>query len=201
LIDWRAVSATAPAGVVAAAAGGVTAHHVPGNGHLLMFLTAALLGWSGARMMRGAGPPAPPAAESDAEAAPDEEPAGPTRHPPGRSALVGVMAGFMSGLLGVGGGIVMVPLFTQWLGMHVKQAIGSSLACVSVFAVSGTVTHALQGGVDWRFGLLLAVGTIPGAQLGAALAIRADARRLRLAVGAFLVLTAVLYAAEEITAL
>jgi uncharacterized membrane protein YfcA len=72
---------------------------------------------------------------------------------------------------------------------------------VGIFAVPGTITHALLGNIDWRFALLLTVGMIPGARLGAGLAIRAEDRRLHLVVGAFLAVTAVVYAAGEIASL
>src|SRR6267143_1313100 len=70
-------------------------------------------------------------------------------------AAVGSAAGALSGLLGIGGGVVMVPGFTEVLGMPIKRAIASSLVCVGVFAVPGTITHAALGDIDWRFALLL----------------------------------------------
>jgi uncharacterized membrane protein YfcA len=73
--------------------------------------------------------------------------------------------------------------------------------CVGAFAVPGTVTHALQDHVDWRVAAALVVGVVPGARLGAALAIRATDRRLRTVVASFLGLTAVLYAAGELRSL
>ena len=72
---------------------------------------------------------------------------------------------------------------------------------MAIFAVPGTITHAIQGDIDWRFALLLAVGVIPGARLGAALTVRADSARLRLVVAAFLGLTAILYGGGELAAL
>ena len=114
---------------------------------------------------------------------------------------IGVITGILAGLLGVGGGIVMVPGFTQWAGMPVKRAIATSLACVALFAVSGSITHGLAGNIDWRFALLLAVGVIPGARIGAALTIAADARRVRVVVAAFLGITAVIYGVGEVLAL
>lgn len=215
LIEWRAVVATAPAGVVMAVVGAVLADVVPGDGHLLMLLTAALLGLSAARMARTR-PADPPAPESDAEladaGAPDRAAggtgaalpdAGRDRPPAsaGAYAAVGALAGLLSGLLGVGGGIVMVPGFTQLAGMPVKRAIGSSLACVAIFAVPGTITHAALGNIDWRFALLLAVGVVPGAQLGARLTIAADDRRLRVVVAAFLGAMALAYGVGELVAL
>jgi uncharacterized membrane protein YfcA len=202
LVDRRAVLATAPTGVAAAIAGAALTEIVPGDGHLLMLLTALLLGFSAWRMARTAPPasPVPPAPESDAEVA---DPAAVGTPDVGwrRYAAVGGIAGLLSGMLGIGGGVVMVPGFTQWAGMQVKQAIGTSLACVALFALPGTVTHALLGNIDWRFGLLLAVGVIPGARVGAALTIAADDRRLRLVVACFLGLTAALYAGGELAAL
>ena len=199
LVDRRAVVATAPAGIATAVVGAVLADVVPGDGHLLMLLTAVFLGVSAARMVRST-PPDPPAPEADAELAePPEHPE--LDVPASRCAAVGALAGLLSGLLGVGGGIVLVPGFTQLVGMPVKRAIGSSLACVAIFAVPGTVTHAALGNIDWRFALLLAVGVVPGARLGAGLTIAADDRRVRLVAAAFLGAMAVLYGVGELIAL
>ncbi|MCU1352138.1 MAG: putative permease, partial [Acidimicrobiales bacterium] len=83
----------------------------------------------------------------------------------------------------------------------VKQAIATSLACVGLLAIPGTLTHAALGDIDWRFALLLVVGVVPGARLGAALAVRTGDRRLRLGAAAFLGCTAVVYGAGELRAL
>ncbi len=212
LIDWRVVAWTAPLGIIAAVAGSILSRVVPGEGHLLMLLTAGLLGFSAWRMYtsgraadeaeaRTTGP-ARADPESDAEVAP-VAPFGTTSAEvaPVRFAAVGLVAGLLSGLLGVGGGIVMVPGFTQVARVPIKEAIATSLACVALFAVPGTVTHALLGDIDWRFALLLAVGVVPGARLGAALTVRTSDRRLRTVVALFLGLTAVLYAGGELVAL
>lgn len=134
---------------------------------------------------------APPIAADDAA----------VRHRPAAFAGTGVVSGLLSGLLGIGGGVVMVPAFTVLAGLSLKRAIATSLACVGIFAVPGTITHALQGGIDWRFALLLAVGVVPGARVGSALTLRATDRTLRCAVGGFLGAIAVLYAAGELVAL
>ena len=55
----------------------------------------------------------------------------------GCSALIGVAAGALSGLLGVGGGILMVPAFSAWVGLPLKDTIATSLACVGIFAIPG----------------------------------------------------------------
>jgi len=207
LIDWRVVQVTAPAGILAAIVGSLLTRVVPGNGHLLQLLTAVLLGFSAYRMFGASNAP-PPDPETDVvdvvggEPGPSDDQAASEVH---RSRLrfgaVGAVAGLLSGLLGIGGGIVMVPGFVTVAHMRVKDAIATSLACVGIFAVPGTITHAVRGDIDWRFALLLAVGVIPGARLGASLAIRAADHRLRVIVGAFLGATAVAYAAGELLAL
>lgn len=220
LVDGSAVRATTPVGIVAAVAGALLTEVVPGNGHALMLTTAALLAVSGGRMIRNGEraaegatavtpePAAPgtvaPRAEADRVSgdlvvAVGDRPHG--RPTTMRLAAVGTLAGLLSGLLGIGGGTVMVPGFTQIAGLPLKRAIATSLACVGIFAVPGTITHALLGNIDWRFALLLTVGMIPGARLGAALTVRADDRRLHLVVGAFLGVTAIVYATGEIVAL
>lgn len=210
LIRWPAVLATVPTGLAAAVAGGVLSDHVPGDGHLLQLATAALLGLSARRMARlPASPPLDPdepLAETDAPEAPDGR-----RRRRGSSRVdrellptyagIGGVAGLLSGLLGIGGGVVMVPAFVQLARLGVKEAIATSLVCVGSFAVPGTLTHVLLDHVDWRVALALVIGVIPGARLGAALTIRANDKRLRLAVGSFLGCTAVVYAAGELRAL
>lgn len=207
LIRWPAALATIPAGVLAAVGGGLLAEHVPGDGHLLQLATAGLLGLSSSRMVRAPRPVAgdqdEPLAETDAPEAPAPAIAGrvPERHLLVRYVAIGLLAGGLSGLLGIGGGVLMVPAFIALGGLPVKPAIATSLVCVGAFAVPGTITHALQGHVDWRVTAALVVGVVPGARLGAALAIRATDRRLRLVVASFLAATAVLYAAGELRAL
>ena len=207
LIEWRVVGWTAPFGMAAAVGGSLLSKVIPGNGHWLMLLTAGLLGFTAWRMSRQSDP-GPPVDEPHAEAETDREmlPAGAAathvrRDRPAVLAGIGAGAGLLSGLLGIGGGVVMVPAFSEIAGISLKASIATSLACVGLLAAPGTITHAALGDINWRFALFLAVGVIPGARLGAALAIRAGHRRLRISVAAFLGATAVLYAAGEISAL
>jgi len=201
LIRWRSVAATVPAGLLAAVGGSAASEHVPGDGHLLQVITAALLLLSSYRMARAtpAVPADEPLAETDAPEAPSRRPDG--TNSAGRCAAIGLVAGGLSGLLGIGGGVIMVPAFVYFVRMEVKAAIATSLVCVGLFAIPGAVTHALLGHVDWRVAAALIVGVVPGARVGASLAIRASDRRLRITVATFLALTAVIYAAAELSAL
>jgi uncharacterized membrane protein YfcA len=148
-------------------------------------------------------PPRPAVEETEAEA--DTAVAGGEQHGFHRSPLavggVGAMAGLLSGLLGIGGGILMVPGFNQFVGLRLKETIATSLVCVGIFAIPGTVTHAVLGDINWRFAILLAVGVVPGARLGAAAAIRAERDRLRLVVALFLGAIALTYGIGEVIAL
>lgn len=207
LIEWRIVWWTAPFGMVAAVGGSLLSKVVPGHGHWLMLLTAGLLGFTAWRMARQSDPE--PAeddphveAETDREMLPTRAIAVQVRRDqPLVLAGIGVGAGLLSGLLGVGGGIVMVPAFSEIVGLPLKESIATSLACVGLLATPGTITHGLLGDINWTFALFLAIGVVPGARLGAYLAIRSGHRRLRLSVAAFLGATAILYAAGEISAL
>lgn len=105
-----------------------------------------------------------------------------------RAIGAGMLAGVLSGLLGVGGGIVMVPLLVLFAGSSQHEAHATSLGAIVPIALVGAMTFALDGEVDFAAGTLLALGALLGAPLGAALMARMSERRLR---GAFGLLTAV----------
>lgn len=207
LVRWPAVWATVPAGLLFAVLGGIAGEHVPGDGHLLQIATALLLGLSAWRMarVRSPMPSDEPLAETDAPEAPEPEEVAVGTVPADRDLArrylaIGALSGCLSGLLGIGGGVIMVPAFVQVARMDVKRAIATSLVCVGAFAVPGTVTHTLLGHVDWRVVAALVLGAVPGARLGAVLTIRIDEDRLRPIVAAFLAATAVVYFTGELLA-
>lgn len=186
LVRWRVVAAVAPGGSVAAVVGALAAPRIPGDGHWLMVVTAGLVGFTALRLLR-------PGQRDRGDSQPRPERTGGSR-----PLALGVGAGAMSGLLGLGGGMVLLPGFIEILRLPVRAAVATSLACVGVLAVPGTITHALQGGVDWRLALLLAATVVPGAALGAAIAVRMSNRALRLAVGSALAVLAVGYGGAEL---
>jgi uncharacterized protein len=206
LIHLRVVLWTALVGCGAAVVGALLVDLIPGNGHLLMILTAALLAFTAYRT--GQSPKRPDPADAE-ELPPAEDPDFADVEPPTaharmewwRLGVIGLAAGLLSGLLGVGGGILMVPAFVGWVRLPIKEAVGCSLACVGILAVPGTITHALLGHIDWAFALPLCIAVIPGARVGAHLAIRSSDRALRLSVAIVLGSIAVIYAAGEIIAL
>jgi uncharacterized membrane protein YfcA len=190
LVDWRTLAVAGPVGAVAAVVGSLGSHVVPGGGHWLMIVTACLLGLSALRVAHPSDAP-----DDDSRAHPARHPGWPT------AAGVGLAAGVLSGLLGVGGGLVLVPGFSELVRLPLKRTIATSLACVGVLAVPATVTHAFLGDVDWRLAAILCVAVIPGARVGADAAIRARDHRLRLVVSVVLGATALVYGIAEASAL
>jgi uncharacterized membrane protein YfcA len=105
--------------------------------------------------------------------------------------LFGLLAGALGGLMGVGGGILLVPLLVHALRMGQHEAQGTSLAFVTVTAIVAAALYFHQGNIDVALSLYLSLGAVPGVLLGAALARRMTARRLRQAFGILLLATAV----------
>lgn len=80
--------------------------------------------------------------------------------------LVGAIAGLLSGLLGIGGGIVIVPALIAMLSMERKFAHGTSLAATLPVAAASLATYAFNDNVDWAIGACLAAGAVCGAIVG-----------------------------------
>ncbi len=80
--------------------------------------------------------------------------------------FIGALGGVFSGFFGVGGGVIMVPLLVLLVAEPLKDAVRTSMAVVLVSAISSSIGHALKGSVLWDVGLLLAAGSLVGAQLG-----------------------------------
>ncbi len=93
-----------------------------------------------------------------------------TRHAPGPRTLplifIGIAAGALSGMFGIGGGTIIVPALVLWVGMQQKLAAGTSVAAILPTAITGAISYGVQGNVDWIAALCLAVGIVAGAQVG-----------------------------------
>ena len=90
----------------------------------------------------------------------------------------GFGAGILSGLLGIGGGIINVPLFS-YIGLTIHEAVATSSFSIIFTASSGALKHFLLGNVNLMALILLVPGLIAGAQIGALIAKRMKAKRLR----------------------
>ena len=112
----------------------------------------------------------------------------------GRLGAIGLVAGLFSGLFGVGGGIVMVPLLVLWGGFGQRDAHAVSLGAIIPISAAVVLTFGAAGEIRFWEASALAAGAILGAQVGARLLARADERKLKLAFGVFLLPVAVLLA-------
>lgn len=93
--------------------------------------------------------------------------------------LSGALAGFLSGLLGVGGGFVMVPALQRYTDLPMKSAVATSLAVIAIISAAGVATSAVQGGVDWTVATPFAGGALAGMLGGRSLATRVDGPALQ----------------------
>ncbi len=88
---------------------------------------------------------------------------------PVAAGAVGAVAGAISGLFGVGGGIVMVPLLVLALGVPQRRAHGTSVTATLPIALAGVSGFWLEGRVDWPVAFVVVLGAVPGAVIGAQL--------------------------------
>jgi len=103
---------------------------------------------------------------------------------------IGLIAGMLSGLIGVGGGIIMVPMLLL-MGFTQQQAQGTSLAAllppVTLFAV---INYNKAGFIDWRYAIIISSLFIIGGYFGSKIAINIDQRTLKKIFGGLLLLVA-----------
>lgn len=112
-------------------------------------------------------------------------------------ACIGLAAGLASGYVGVGGGFLMVPLFLSVIGVDMRKASGTSLIAVMILAIPGVIQQAFLGNINYVAGIAIALGSIPGALLGAKLITRVPERTLRFIFGGFLLVAAVILVCNE----
>src|SRR3954468_480618 len=98
--------------------------------------------------------------------------------PTWKLAAVGTAAGVFSGLLGVGGGTVIVPLLILWLGYEERVATGTSLAAIVLIAAFGALASGVYGNVDVSKGVLIGLPAVVGVVAGTALQQRLPVRVL-----------------------
>ncbi len=187
-VDRRAAWWMAPTGLIGSVLGALATQWIDPT--LLLLVTAMLLGWQSVGIIRGGRA----ADDADAETARRDVPRG-------TYVAIGFAAGVVSGLLGIGGGLIMVPLLAGWCAMPLKRALGTSLLTIWALVIPGTIVHAWLGHIDWWVALFLTIGAVPGARVGAIIALGARERTLRTVVGSGMLVIAVLYAAAQLVQL
>lgn len=86
---------------------------------------------------------------------------------PLRAISLGIAAGVVGGMFGVGGGIIVVPGLVLWLRFGQHRASGTSVATIVASAGAALIPFAADGSVDWRAASLVTIGAVTGAAIGA----------------------------------
>lgn len=180
-VCWRLAAGFAAAAALGALLGSLGNRAVSGPLLLLAFVPVMLVA---ARAMWRRATAAPPGAS------------GCPAVPLPRLLVAGVATGALTGFFGVGGGFVIVPVLTIWLGVGARRAVASSLAIIALTAASAFAAHLVAGGsLDLRVTAALAaaaaLGAVGGARLGRTLPAAALARGFALVVVAVALLLAV----------
>jgi uncharacterized membrane protein YfcA len=105
--------------------------------------------------------------------------------------VVGTAAGVFSGLFGVGGGSVLVPLLVLWLGYETREATGTSLAAIAAIAAVGAAIQVAYGNVDAGRAAAIGLPAVAGVVAGTWLQQRVSTKALTLAFSALLVALAI----------
>lgn len=113
---------------------------------------------------------------------------------------VGVLVGFLTGLLGVGGGFLITPALTLFLGLRMKQAVGSSLAIIVINSAAGFTAHAAGFTIDWSSVLSFAVPAVLGSLFAARLARRLNDKHIRTSFAALIFAVAAWVTVSTVTA-
>ena len=105
--------------------------------------------------------------------------------------VIGLLAGFFSGTLGIGGSVVMIPLMILWVNFSQHQAQGTSLAVLAVpVTLIAAFNYYKEGYVNWKYAAIIAITFIIGGYLGSKLAISINQMLLKKIFGGVLLIVA-----------
>ncbi|MDO9013259.1 MAG: sulfite exporter TauE/SafE family protein [Polynucleobacter sp.] len=202
LLRYRAALVMAALGIVLAPIGLYFAHRIPNQPLLIAF--ASLLMIVSARMLIQA-------QQEITGTIPKELPAPPCKldqsigrliwSVPCARALIGsgAVAGFLSGLLGVGGGFIIVPALKKYTDLPMQSIVATSLGVLSLISIAGFTSAALAGHLNWSIGMPFAAGAMVGMLLGSLIAKQISGPRIQqaFAIFTFLISISLLYKAIE----
>jgi uncharacterized membrane protein YfcA len=102
-------------------------------------------------------------------------------------AIIGIFAGILSGFVGVGGGVIIVPALVFFLGLSQHTAQGTSLFVLSMPVVLlAVINYSKSGNIEWKFGLVIAATFLIGAYVGSKLSLKLSPGMVKLIFGFFL---------------
>lgn len=188
-INWPVVLLVGAAGIPAAWGGTAIGRLLDPN--ILMLAFAALMVIAGIRMLTRT---------RETEGSCSTGPTRAFRTCAPKAVGVGLLVGFLTGLLGVGGGFLITPALTLFLGLRMKQAVGSSLAIIVINSVAGFSAHATGFTIDWPTTLAFAIPAILGSLVAARLARRLKENHVRVSFAVLIFAVAAWVTASTVTA-
>jgi len=104
----------------------------------------------------------------------------------------GAVAGLIAGFLGIGGGILLVPMMVGLLGLTQHKAHGTSLAVIIPIAIISAIVYAMRGHINWTLVATIGSSSVIGVIIGAKLMMKVPAHRLRQFFGVYTIAIATL---------
>lgn len=187
-IDWQTAAMVGVAGIPAAWAGAAVNRLLDANVLLLVF--AGLMIISAVRMLAA---PASGATTAGTDRS--------IRTHLLKTLPVGLVVGFLTGLLGIGGGFVITPALVLLLGLQMSVAVGTSLVIIVVNSAAGLSAHFQGVSLDWPLVLLFSAAAIVGSLIAARFAARLPDRVVKIAFAVLILLVAAFVLVTSITAL
>lgn len=182
-VQWRIAAFFGAAAMAGAYGGGRLAGYVPGT--ILMVSFAVIMIAAAIAMLRG----------RNATAGPDAD----HKLPLVKTAALGLSVGVVSGLVGAGGGVLLVPALAILGGLPMPAAVGTSLVVIAMQSFAGLAGHLTTEHIDWRLAAMVSGAAIVGAIFGGRLVSLVDPNALRRLFGWFVLLMASVILAEETT--
>ena len=189
-LNWPVVLLVGGAGIPAAWAGTAVGRLLDPN--VLMLAFAAIMVIAGIRMLTRT---------TETEGSCSTGPNRAFRSCAPKAVAVGLLVGFLTGLLGVGGGFLITPALTLFLGLRMKQAVGSSLAIIVVNSAAGFGAHAAGFTVNWPLVLFFAVPAVLGSLFAARFARRLNDSHVRISFAVLIFAVAAWVTASTISTL
>lgn len=188
-LNWPVIALVGAAGIPAAWGGAAAGRLLDPD--LLMLAFAVIMVAAGVRML---------VATSERQGACSTGPTRALRTCAPKAVAVGLLVGFLTGMLGVGGGFLITPALTIFLGLRMKEAVGTSLAVIIINSAAGFSAHAAGYAIDWPTTLMFAVPAILGSVVAARFARRLKERHIRISFAALIFAVAAWVTASTVTA-
>ncbi|WP_043442012.1 sulfite exporter TauE/SafE family protein [Arthrobacter sp. L77] len=188
-LNWPVIALVGAAGIPAAWGGAAVGRLVDPD--LLMLAFAVIMVLAGIRMLT---------ATRESEGSCSTGPTRAFRTCAPKAVAVGLLVGFLTGMLGVGGGFLITPALTIFLGLRMTQAVGTSLAIIIINSAAGFSAHAAGYTIDWPTTLTFAVPAILGSMVAARFARRLKDKHIRISFAALIFAVAAWVTASTTTA-